>query len=62
MILVTGATGTIGQRVVARLAGRGGQFRALVRAPERGVTGPRCRDGYGGLRAPREFARRARSG
>lgn len=35
MILVTGATGTVGSRVVAELAARGAAVRALVRTPEK---------------------------
>ncbi|MFH8881681.1 NAD(P)H-binding protein [Streptomyces californicus] len=34
-ILVTGATGTVGRRVVEQLLARGEQVRALTRAPER---------------------------
>ncbi|PWI14526.1 NAD(P)-dependent oxidoreductase [Streptomyces sp. Act143] len=37
MILVTGATGTIGSEVVRQLAARGEKVRALTRAPERAV-------------------------
>jgi uncharacterized protein YbjT (DUF2867 family) len=34
VILVIGATGNVGRRVVAQLAGRGARVRALVRTPE----------------------------
>ncbi|OSC70402.1 hydroxylase, partial [Streptomyces sp. BF-3] len=34
-ILVTGATGTVGRRVVEQLLERGEQVRALTRDPER---------------------------
>ncbi|NZA24917.1 NAD-dependent epimerase/dehydratase family protein [Luteimonas sp. SJ-92] len=34
-ILITGATGKVGSRLVKRLAGRGDRLRALVRDPER---------------------------
>lgn len=34
-ILVTGSTGTIGSQVIAKLAGRGADIRALTRSPEK---------------------------
>ncbi|MEZ5098245.1 MAG: SDR family oxidoreductase [Thermoleophilia bacterium] len=38
MILVTGATGTVGRELVRELAGRGVAVRALVRSPERAAA------------------------
>jgi len=35
LILVVGATGTIGSHLVPRLAGRGARVRALVRDPRK---------------------------
>lgn len=40
MILVTGATGTVGGEVVRLLAGRGERVRAMTREPSRGATLP----------------------
>ncbi|KUJ64054.1 hypothetical protein ACZ90_62575 [Streptomyces albus subsp. albus] len=39
-ILVTGATGTVGRRVVEQLLERGERVRALTRAPERAEFPP----------------------
>src|SRR5262245_14554084 len=41
MILVTGATGTVGREVVAQLLAAGREVRALVRAPSSGQLDPR---------------------
>ncbi|MEZ4445091.1 MAG: NAD(P)H-binding protein [Polyangiaceae bacterium] len=37
-ILVTGATGKVGSRLVTHLVQRGDEIRALVRDPERAAT------------------------
>jgi uncharacterized protein YbjT (DUF2867 family) len=54
MILVVGATGTVGREVVARLAERGQRVRALVRSPERAasIAGPGVEPAIGDLARP----------
>jgi len=55
MILVVGATGTVGREVVARLAERGQPVRALVRSPEKAaaIVGPGVEPAIGDLAHPR---------
>ena len=59
MILVTGATGKIGQEVVSRLAAKGERVRAFVRNPARGAAlqGPNVELFQGDLDDPASIAR-----
>ncbi|HEY8206884.1 MAG TPA: SDR family NAD(P)-dependent oxidoreductase, partial [Myxococcaceae bacterium] len=54
MILVTGATGTIGSEVVRQLSAAGQKVRALVRSPEKAdkIKGPNVELAKGDLTQP----------
>jgi uncharacterized protein YbjT (DUF2867 family) len=52
MILVTGATGTVGREVVSQLLAAGQQVRALVRHPERARLDARVEVVRGDLERP----------
>ncbi len=57
MILVVGATGTVGRATVEQLAARGLAVRALVRSPEKAaaVAGPGVETALGDLESPRSL-------
>ncbi|HEX4812788.1 MAG TPA: NAD(P)H-binding protein [Nonomuraea sp.] len=56
MILVTGATGTVGGEVVRLLAGRGERVRAMTREPSKGPTLPGVEVVRGDFDDPRSLA------
>jgi NADH dehydrogenase len=56
MLLLTGATGLVGSRLLARLVGEGGQMRCLVRDPRRlGAQRVRVQIALGDLTDPPSF-------
>ncbi|MER6826139.1 NAD(P)H-binding protein [Streptosporangium sp. NPDC000563] len=60
MILVTGATGTVGGEVVRLLAGRGEHVRAMTREPPKGATSPGVEVVRGDFDDPGSLAEAAR--